>query len=321
MPQFKVCAATTVAMAVLFASAWAQPPAGPAPSSPLQIRPPAPVEKVMATVGDEKITNTQIDNMVRGQLRGQTVPPEVMNNLRKAVLESMIQSQLIIQFVSAKNVEVEPAEVDKAIADIKKRLADAGADISMVLQSQGLTEDTLRERIAAEMAVEKYVKAEATDQKAEEYFNAHKDEFSEPKVRASHILLSYEPESSAEAKKAANDKIAAIRKEIVGGADFAEAAKQHSSCPSKDQGGDLSFFARGQMVKPFADAAFAMKPGDISQPVETQFGVHLIKVTEVQSGEVTFVEAAEAVKSALFQKVLEKAAEEQRKVTKVEITE
>jgi parvulin-like peptidyl-prolyl isomerase len=309
-------------MAALSISVWAQPPADPAPSSPLQIRPPAPVEKVVATVGDEKITNTEIDSMIRGQLRGRPVPPEVMTNFRKAALESMIQSRLITQFVAAKNIKVEPAEVEETIADITKQLAERGATISMLLQAQGLTEETLRKRIAVEMAVEKYVKAEVTDKQAEEYFNAHKQEFlEEPKVRASHILLPYEPQSTAEEKKAANDKIAAIRQEIVGGADFAEAAKKYSSCPSKEQGGDLDFFARDQMVKPFADAAFGMKPGEISQPVETEFGVHLIKLTDVKSGEVTFAEAADAVKDTLYQQLLEKAAEEQRKITKVEIIE
>ncbi len=319
MPNWKLCTATAIAFVVLSVSVWAQVPASPAPSSPLQIRPPAPVATVVATVGDDKITSTELDSAVQGQLRGRTAPPEVLANLRKAILESMIQSRLITQFVAAKKIKVEAGEVEKTIADIKKRLAEVGADMSAVLQSEGLTETTLRERISQEMAVEKYVKSEVTDQNAEAYFNAHKGEFIVPKVRASHILLAYEPQSPAEEKKAANDKIAAIRQEIVNGADFAEAARKYSACPSKEQGGDLDFFTREEMAKPFSDAAFSMKPGEISQPVETQFGVHLIKVTEVNSGEVTFAEAKENVLNTLYQQTLEKAAEEQRKITKVEV--
>jgi parvulin-like peptidyl-prolyl isomerase len=319
MSKFKVCAASVVTVAVFSVCAWAQPPA-PAPSSPLQIKPPAPVEKVVATVGDEKITNTELDRVVQSQLRGQPVPPEVMPEIRKSILESMIMNKLVTQFVATKNIKVEASRIDETIAQITKQVTEAGADLPTVLKAQGMTEEGLRKQLASELAVEKYLKAEVTDEKAEEYFNAHKKEFDGTQVKASHILLKYEPASTADEKKAANDKMATIRQEITGGGDFADAAKQHSACPSNAQGGDLGFFARhGQMVEPFAAVAFGLESGGISELVETRFGVHLIKVTEVKPGETKFAEAKDAVTRTLYQQLLEKVAEEQRKVTKVEI--
>ena len=89
------------------------------------------------------------------------------------------------------------------------------------------------------------------------------------KIRASHILVKTEEE----AKK--------LLEEIKNGADFAKLASEHSMCPSGRDGGDLRFFGRGMMVKPFEDAAFALKKGEISEPVETQFGWHLIKLTDI----------------------------------------
>ena len=86
-------------------------------------------------------------------------------------------------------------------------------------------------------------------------------------VKASHILVKDE----ATAKQ--------IKTQIEGGASFEDMAKEHSSCPSKRQGGDLGWFGKGQMVKPFEDAAFSLGEGKISNPVKTQFGYHLIKVT------------------------------------------
>lgn len=86
-------------------------------------------------------------------------------------------------------------------------------------------------------------------------------------VRASHILVPTE------------DKANWIYKELQNGKDFANLAKDYSDCPSKERGGDLGFFGKGQMVKEFEDAAFSMKEGDVSKPVKTQFGYHLIKVT------------------------------------------
>ncbi len=87
-------------------------------------------------------------------------------------------------------------------------------------------------------------------------------------VRASHILV----DSRKDADKILN--------RIKAGAKFEDLAKKHSQCPSGKKGGDLGFFGPGQMVKPFEDAAFTLNKGDVSNPVQTQFGFHLIKVTD-----------------------------------------
>jgi parvulin-like peptidyl-prolyl isomerase len=101
-------------------------------------------------------------------------------------------------------------------------------------------------------------------------------------VRASHILLMYKgsARSSATRSKAeAEQQIRELETQLQGGADFAALARAHSDCPSKSKGGDLGSFGRGQMVKPFEDATFAMPVGSVSGVVETDFGYHLIKRT------------------------------------------
>lgn len=87
-------------------------------------------------------------------------------------------------------------------------------------------------------------------------------------VRASHILVSTEDEANK------------LREEIINGKDFAAVAAEYSNCPSGAAGGDLGFFGKGMMVKPFEDAAFELEVGEISKPVQTQFGWHLIVVTD-----------------------------------------
>ena len=89
-----------------------------------------------------------------------------------------------------------------------------------------------------------------------------------PMIRASHILVETEEEAKS------------LKSEIESGMDFSNIAKKHSKCPSKETGGDLGFFDKGVMVKEFEEAAFSLEIGAVSDPVQTQFGYHLIKVTE-----------------------------------------
>jgi parvulin-like peptidyl-prolyl isomerase len=102
-------------------------------------------------------------------------------------------------------------------------------------------------------------------------------------VRASHILISYsgaDEATSTRSKEEALELAQDIAKKAKAGEDFEELAKAYSDCPTAERGGDLGFFQKGRMVKPFEDASFALKPGDVSDVVETKFGYHVIKRTQ-----------------------------------------
>jgi peptidyl-prolyl cis-trans isomerase D len=118
-----------------------------------------------------------------------------------------------------------------------------------------------------------------SDKDVESYYKRYdKTKFTRPEqVHVRHILISA-PENASDKEKA-EAKAETVEKQLKQGGDFAALAKQYSDDPgSKDKGGDLGFFTRGQMVKPFEDAAFKLKPGQISDPVETRFGYHIIKL-------------------------------------------
>jgi peptidyl-prolyl cis-trans isomerase C len=118
-----------------------------------------------------------------------------------------------------------------------------------------------------------------TDEEASKYYMDNVLQFSQPEqVQASHILLGNKDMDDA-AKATAKAKAEEVLKQVEAGGDFAALAKEHSTCPSKERGGDLGYFPKEQMVPEFANAAFAMKVGDVSDIVETQFGYHIIKVT------------------------------------------
>lgn len=119
----------------------------------------------------------------------------------------------------------------------------------------------------------------ATPEEIAQYYAEHADEFKSPEtVSARHILFNLPEKATPEAAEAARVKAMGVLEKAKAGEDFAALAKAHSDCPSKEKGGDLGAFTRDQMVKPFADAAFALSVGALSEPVRTQFGWHIIKV-------------------------------------------
>lgn len=140
-----------------------------------------------------------------------------------------------------------------------------------------------------------------SDKDIEEYYTKNRDEFREPeKVKARHILLEVESE---EEKKKVKERAKEILEEAKSKeTDFAELAKKYSEGPSASKGGELGYFERGKMVKPFEDAAFSLQPGEISDLVETRFGYHIIKVEDKKPPETS---PFEKVKSDIKQKIVE----------------
>jgi peptidyl-prolyl cis-trans isomerase C len=127
-------------------------------------------------------------------------------------------------------------------------------------------------------------KATVSDQEIKTFYESRPALFKQPEqVRASHILIKVEPQADESHKTAARKKIQKIQQRLQKGEDLAALAQEFSQCPSSAKGGDLGYFRRGQMVKPFEEAAFALKPGEVSDVVETKFGYHLIKVIEKKS--------------------------------------
>ncbi len=132
----------------------------------------------------------------------------------------------------------------------------------------------------------KHVESEATDENIRRYFEENKSSFDGSMVRASHILVEVPPRATAEQKKTARARLEQVRAQLAAGTDFASLAKQHSDCQSKAQGGDVGYFPRrGKMTEEFAAAAFLLPKGEVSDIVESEYGYHLIKVTDRKPGQ------------------------------------
>lgn len=206
-------------------------------------------DTVLATIGTEKITVKDFDAELAKlppQYKQMANDPEI----RKEFLNTLVTRNLLYQEGMQQKMLQQP-EVQEKIADFTKKVVVAA-----------LLDKEVNDKVK-----------NISDQELQQYYDEHKSEFQQPKqVRARHILL--------KDQKTAEQVLAKLKK----GEDFAQLAKEDSTCPSKARGGELGFFTRQQMVKEFSDAAFALKPGEISPVVKTQFGYHIIQVEEVKEG-------------------------------------
>ena len=235
--------------------------------------------------------------------------------VRDQAMTNLINRKLLEDAIAEAGLTADAGETEKRMAEIK---ASFGSDqaFSDRLASVGMSEEILRDEMETAVMVEKLIAEHGDFEKVEDsdvraYYEENKERFQEPeKRRASHILIAVDPNSTSAEKAVARQEAEQVLAQLKGGADFAELAGTHSGCPSKDQGGDLGFFPRGQMVKPFEDAAFGLAVGELSGVVETQFGYHIIKVTDREEGRaVPFEEASERIASFLESQRMQAAME------------
>ena len=229
-------------------------------------------------------------------------------DLKIKVLENLIDQELLYQDAVTKGLTVSDEAVNLQLEAVKGQFPDDATYIN-VLASQGMTEEEVKADISRSLLVEDYItnkfgsSISIEDSDSMKFYNENSQYFSQPEqVRASHILIKVESDAEESVKKDALERINAIKTRLDGGEEFSELARTLSEGPSNVNGGDLGAFGRGQMVKPFEDAVFAMNVGDVSDVVETQFGYHLIRLTSKNAQtSVPFEEAKQQIVDHLTQ--------------------
>ncbi|MDG4476592.1 peptidylprolyl isomerase [Thiovibrio frasassiensis] len=279
----------------------------------LWAKPEKKAQEVAALVNGEPIVAAAVQGEINGilgrfQAQGRKPSETEMATLRESVLDKMIKLELLSQESKKAGVTVGSTEIDTEMKGYKKGFADDKA-FAKALSEAGLTEVELRKQVGKNLTIQKFIdtkfkgKAQVTEAEAKDFYNNNQDKFVQPEMaHARHILINAKETESKADKDRKRAKLVQIQKQLKGGADFAELAKQYSDCPSKERGGDLGFFPRGQMVKPFDQAVFKMMPGDTSDIVETEFGYHLIKLEEKKPAKtVSFDEAKAKITAYLTQ--------------------
>jgi parvulin-like peptidyl-prolyl isomerase len=191
------------------------------------------------------------------------------------------------QYLQKNGPRIEPAEVNARMAELEQVVKKANKTMQDYYKETGQTETTVRAGITSVLQWDAIARGKISDADVKRYYDENKDFFDEVLVHASHIVLKVAADAPDAEKQQAREKLLAIRAHVVAGQlDFAEAAKRYSQDATAPEGGDLGLFPR-KMVMPesIAKAAFALPVNGVSDVVVSEYGLHLIKVTERKGGE------------------------------------
>ncbi|HYV34503.1 MAG TPA: peptidylprolyl isomerase [Gemmataceae bacterium] len=283
----------------------------------------APAQKPAAVVNGEAIPHSELEAVIKISTPPSTTPlsepqkKEIQENCLNLLIEDLLMRQYLranAPVPTAQEIEKEMQELAASLAVQKKSLPD-------LLKETGQTDIQLKADIAARLQWKNFISPRLTDQVVKQYYDTNKVFFDKVLVRASHVLLKVAPNAAQADRQVVYNRILAIEAEIKAGKiTFQDAAKKYSDCPSKDNGGDIGLFPyKFAVLEPFAKAAFSMKVGDTSGIVPTDFGYHIIKVTDRTQGQPSNFEALKnEVKEIYAQEIYQYIIAEQRKSAKIE---
>jgi len=279
------------------------------------------VDRVAAVVNNQVIAWSEVEQRAAPELqrvaaeRDPARRGKLREQVMRAAVEQLVGDKLLDVEVREFNIDVTDAELDVALEDVRRQNNREPEQFVQLLAEEGYTLESykafMRKHLArlklVNLKVRSRVKVSEEDLRAE-YARFSRMEGEDPEVHARHILVKVDPGAPAEKVKAAEEKAQALAAEARRpGVDFVELAKAKSEGPSAPDGGDLGFFKRGMMVPEFDKVAFTLQPGEVSDPVRTRFGFHVIRVDERRAAEVApFEDVKDQLRERLLRGQMEK---------------
>lgn len=248
---------------------------------------------ILAKVNGVAVYKAELDKRMNLLVRQISMQPNQLSEadiaeLRQRVLNDLIEYKMLLQEAEKQGLKVDAAEVDAEFAALKSGF-NSDADFAKALADSGVAEADFRQTVTDSILIQKLFdkqlasKIAVSEKEALEFYQNNPSLFEqEERVHARHILKMVAPNANAIERDKQKKELEEVLRAIKNGADFAEMAMKYSDDSSKIMGGDLGYFTRGRMVKPFEDTAFTLEIGDVSGIVETQFGYHIIKVEDHQ---------------------------------------
>jgi len=273
---------------------------------------------IAATVNGEPIYLSEVERELQTAFGAREIAESALPYLQAKALSQLIDRSLIIQWLRTTGHGASTTEIELEITRLKKQLESRSISLSEHLASIRVTETEMRRLLEWQITWRKFLARYLTDENLERYFNDHRRDFDGTQMRVAHILFKVASDDTSSLEQSLQ-RAAKVREAIVGGSiEFTEAAKLHSTAPTAANGGDIGFIERHRpMHEAFSRATFVLESQEVSPPVITPFGVHLIRCTEIKPGQRTWQDAREALATAVTRYLFDWAAEKER--TKAEI--
>lgn len=277
------------------------------------------IDRVVAIVNNEVIALSEIEKIIsiesKEALKGLSGDKRIKaeKKLRREILKELIERRLQLQRARRLGIAVSKEEVKNAIGDIKKKNALNDAAFEKALARENLTlkeyEDQLRDQLIMAKVINQEVKSKVViaDRDIESYYERNKKDYLLAEyIRVSHIFLKLPEKADEKEKDAIADIIEKIFKKLRSGENFGEVARDYSQGPTASSGGSLGLLKRGEMAPELERVAFSMKSGEISDPIWTAGGIHILKIEErLESKYRPLEEVGEEIKKVLTEKEVE----------------
>jgi peptidyl-prolyl cis-trans isomerase C len=285
--------------------------------------PPATDQRPAAVVNGETITMAELAAALKREQPDAAKMPEPKRKQQQlAMIGALVEDRLLQQFLRANGPAVGDTDVDKWIAQTEASLKAQGHTLKDLLEDRGWTEAQLRRNVAQMLRWTAYVDGQLKDADVKHYYDENRDFFDRVTVRAGHIVYRVPSFATPAEKQATRVKLQNIRADILAGkVSFEDAARKFSQCTSAAAGGDIGYIMRkGVVEEHFAKAAFALTPGEVSDVVESDYGLHLIRVTERKPGPPSdFAKVMDDVRMMAAEELRQAVLARQRQASQVQI--
>jgi len=275
---------------------------------------------IAAKLNGEPILAAEIEAQFRLTYGDRKFSAAERSQLLRAALDLAIDRRLVFASLAKTGQAVGKEDVDSELVKLDKELKAQGSSLAQHSEQSGFTPSDIRRSVAWKLSWQRYCEKQLTPQNLEKYFERNRRDFDGTQLHIAQLLFKLAADSGEQAIAEAKQRAAELRQQIAAGkSTFAAAAKQHSEAPSRENGGDIGWIERHRpMPEGFSQAAFALKKGEISEPVVNSFGVSLITVLDEKSGTRTWRDAESELRPAVTLYLLRFLADKERTAAKIE---